>query len=225
MTGTLSFFADEKAYDPLPSPCPSCGHSIGLVGFRDRAVVALTCQKCRADLDPAIVRVYPLCKPCRCGANEATGMGFVIPRANNNALHCLACGTWNWNVSNADLGVTPDVPGARPRISEGLRLRVFEDAGYVCQIHGGIDDLDVGHCLSVADSKILGTPDDIVYDWWNLCAMCKRCNQALGGRSVKPSLYIWRLKPGEFDKSARDPMFTKVLVALGKALALRKEAA
>ena len=225
MTGSLSFFADEKAYDPLPSPCPSCGHSIGLVGFRDGAVVALTCQKCRIALDPAIVRVHPLCKPCRCGATEASGFGFVVPRANNNALHCLACGTWNWNVSNADLGIAPEVPGARPRISEGLRMRVFEDAGHVCLYHGGAGDLHVGHALSVSEGRQLGLGDDVLFDWWNLFAICERCNLALNSRSVKPSTYITLIKPGEFDKPARAPMFTKVLVALGKALALRKEAA
>lgn len=225
MSNTLSFLAEEKLFDPLPSPCPACGHGVGVVSVRDKAVGGLRCQKCNFELDRVLVRVHPLRKDCPCGATAAAGFGFVIPKANNNALHCLTCGTWNWNVSNADLGAAPAAP-QRPKISEGLRLQVFEDAGHICQIHRGDEErLEVGHCLSVADARVLGVPDDVTYDWWNLCAMCWRCNQALGGRSVRPSLYIGRLKPGEIDKVARHPTFTKVLVALGKALALRQEAA
>lgn len=222
---TLSFFAEEKLYDPLPSSCGACGHAVGVVSFRDDAIVSLKCQKCHFALDHSIVRIHPLRKDCgTCGATAAARFGFVVPRANNNALHCIACGTWNWNVSNTDLGVA--VVTQRPKIAEWLRLQVFEDAGYVCLLHRGDEErLEVGHCLSVADAAALRVPDEITYDWWNLCAMCWRCNQALGGRSVKPTLYISRLKPGEFDKVDRHPTFTKVLIALGKALALRKEAA
>lgn len=221
---SLSFFAEEKTYDPLPSPCPACGHSIGVVSFRDKALVSLRCQKCSTALDCEIVRLHPLRADCRCGVTANGALGFIIPKAQHNALHCIACGSWNTFVSNDDLNGAPPVY-QRSKISEGMRLQLLEEADHLCQIHGGPGDLDVGHCLSVADSIILGVPEEVVYDWWNLCAMCKRCNQALGGRSVKPTTYINRLKAGEMDKSIRDPMFTKVLVALGKALAFRKEAA
>lgn len=224
MSNTLSFFPDEKTFDPLPSPCPACGHGVGVVSFRDGAIVSLRCQKCSVDLDRTIVRIHPLRKDCQCGATAASGFGFVIPKTNNNALHCIVCGTWNWNVSNADLGVAPAVL-QRPK-TDHMRIQLLEEAGFVCQLHRGDDEpLEVAHCLSVADARALGVPDDVTYDWWNLCIMCRRDNALLSGRSVLPSVYISKLKPGEFDKPGRHPTFTKVLVALGKALALRKEAA
>jgi 5-methylcytosine-specific restriction endonuclease McrA len=224
MSHTLSFFAEEKTYDPLPDPCAACGHGVGVVSFRDKAIVSLRCQKCGAALDRSIVRARPLRFDCRCGVSAASGCGFITPNKQHNDLRCIACGAHNTFVSNSDLGGA--LPAyQRPKISEGMRLQLFEEADHLCLYHGGPGDLEAGHCLSVADGRALGMSDDVLFDWWNLCAMCSRCNQALGGRSVKPSTYITLLKPGEFDKPVRDPTFTKILVALGKARGMRQEAA
>ncbi len=222
---TLSFFDSEKMFDPLPSPCTACGHSVGVVSYRDKTIVGLRCQRCGVDLDRGVVRTHPLHKDCgTCHEPAVSGVGFVVPRVNNNALHCINCGTWNWNVSNADLGLAPQVY-QRPKISDSMKIRLCEEAEHVCLYHGGPGDLEAGHALSVSDGRLLNVPEDVLFDWWNLFAICRRCNGALGARSVKPSTYITLIKPGEFDKALRDPTFTKVLVLLGKALALRKEAA
>lgn len=234
---TLSFFAQEKQYDPLPAPCGSCGHVVGVVTFRDKALVGFKCQKCGADLDRSLVRTHPLRQDCRCGESETSGVGFIVPQRNNpdgQALHCINCGTWIRYVPKAELGAAPDRT-RRPEIPEHLKYQIRLESGFKCQINHEVTELHMGHCLSVADNDALvarrvsiALTEEELYGYWNLYATCRRCNEGMSGRgeSVLPSLYI-QLKPGEFDKPRKDrnPAFTKVLLALGEALTLRKEAA
>lgn len=221
---SLSFFDNEKTFDPLPNPCPSCGHGVGVVAFRDRRITGLRCQKCSFALDHSLVLLHPLREDCMCGIAAASGSGFIIPRANNNALHCIACGAWNWNVSNADLGVAPERQ-ARPPIHEWLRMELMQEAQCRCLVCGNDEDpRDVGHCIAVDEGRRFGVSDDLLFDRWNLAIMCKRCNKGFDTRSVWPRLYVDRLKPNEYDKPTPDPTFTKILQLLRKINASRGSA-
>lgn len=225
MTVQGSFFSEEKLYDPLPEPCQSCGHSVGVVAWRDKRITGLRCQKCGFVLDPSLVLLHPLQKDCSCGASSASAVGFVIPKANNNALHCIACGVWNWNVSDADLGVAPK-QYHRPRIAEWLRMELMQEAQCQCLVCGSDEEQrDVGHCISVDEGHRLDLSDDLLFNRWNLAIMCKRCNKGFGSRSVWPRLYVDRLKPTEYDKPVPDPTFTKILQLLRKINASRRDAA
>lgn len=224
-----SFLPEERPYDPLPAPCPWCNCTRAAVLFRHGKITGLRCRSCDRGLDISIVQIIPLVRDCRCGARQKHDHGFLLPQYNNpdgTEQFCLLCGQTVQYVKKADLGI--DVPEGRPVIPEPLKYRIRQEAGFKCQINHEVTELHMGHCVSVADARKLEIPDEITYDYWNLYATCKRCNEGLSGRgeSVRPSLYI-QLKPGEFDRPRKDRnlTFTKVLLALGDALLLRKEAA
>jgi 5-methylcytosine-specific restriction endonuclease McrA len=70
------------------------------------------------------------------------------------------------------------------------RERVMKRYQYLCVKCASHDDLEMGHCISVADGRDNAVDPDLLHFDENYAPMCRACNAKQGARSLTPEEYL-----------------------------------
>lgn len=143
---------------------------------------------------------HPMREPCSaCGCTEGT----ITRRGGQDTVKCAQCQRYCCNAPRSETGRERRSVSKRPDIRPGQRSRIFLRDSFACiMCHRSDVDLEIGHLISVHDSRLVGmSADDLTSDD-NLAVMCAECNSGLSSRSLPPRLIaaaIWahRLHEGE----------------------------
>src|SRR5205814_2193011 len=125
--------------------------------------------------------------PCRCG----NAGGFIETKNGQDCVYCGECRKFQYNAPKTETGreartVTTIHNGIKPK----QRARVLERDNGRCVLCGSVNDLHVGHLLSVVEGMKQGLTEVEINDDENLAAMCSECNLGLSDRPVSIRLLV-----------------------------------
>jgi hypothetical protein len=129
---------------------------------------------------------YRMRQPCvACGCLE----GYIIEKNGQACVYCSGCNRHQYNAPKAERGLAPQPVRSGP-VSPALRYRVFERAGFRCELCGRDPAthaalvMHVAHLVSEKDVRSAGLPLDLADDMWNLACLCDECNLGMGSHSM-----------------------------------------
>jgi len=233
-------FVLQEHPDRPVQPC-GCGSPFGIVKF-SAAGSSLRCQDCDSALHVP-VHLHDLTDKRRSPSHDACSRRrIVVPRVREDVsaenalrgaerldLFCVDCGRKDGMLPKDALRAHP--LGRRRDKNDVQRPDVVARAGGRCEMcfAGPGVALEVGHCLSKHDARVLEAAkvrvgDEIIESMMNKCALCLPCNQAYSGRSMHRSIFVALAHTrAEFRKmldvgeDTADPIFRRIFALLKKA--------
>lgn len=127
-------------------------------------------------------------KPCdKCGHTE----GSITETNAQDVVRCLACNKYQYNAPRTETGrAVRTVSTTHEAIKPKQRARIIErDCGH-CVACGAVNNLHIGHVVSVKDGHALSLSDEDINSDDNLVTLCAECNLGWGDRSMRANLYV-----------------------------------
>ena len=145
-------------------------------------------ERMRDSIERAGAKPHNMRSPCPdCGCT----LGVVTVKSSQNSVRCAKCDRYSYNAPKVETGqVARSLRTIRTGIKPSQQSRILDRDHGRCVLCGSVDDLTIGHLLSVADGFALGALESELNDDANLAAMCEGCNAGLGPRSVSTRTYL-----------------------------------